>query len=83
MWHHVRAKREGAGHAGSLWVRGGIPLVGAGGQAYETRNRMTLCRCGRSENNLSATERTPPTPSFRMAWARAARVAAINLSGRR
>ncbi|MGA2672600.1 MAG: CDGSH iron-sulfur domain-containing protein [Terracidiphilus sp.] len=36
--------------SGPLWVRGGIPLIGADGQPYETRNRMTLCRCGRSQN---------------------------------
>ena len=36
--------------SGPLWVRGGIPLIGADGQTYELRNRMTLCRCGRSEN---------------------------------
>lgn len=36
--------------SGPLWVRGGISLIGADGQAYEVRNRMTLCRCGRSEN---------------------------------
>jgi CDGSH-type Zn-finger protein len=36
--------------SGPLWVRGGIALIGADGQAHELRNRMTLCRCGRSEN---------------------------------
>ena len=36
--------------SGPLWVRGGIPLTGADGQGYEVRNRVTLCRCGRSEN---------------------------------
>ena len=29
---------------------GGIPIHGADGQAYEVRNRVTLCRCGRSAN---------------------------------
>ena len=29
---------------------GGIELTGADGKPYEIRNRMTLCRCGRSEN---------------------------------
>jgi CDGSH-type Zn-finger protein len=38
------------GCSGPLWVRGGIELTGADGRAYEVRNRMTLCRCGRSEN---------------------------------
>jgi CDGSH-type Zn-finger protein len=38
------------GASGPLWVRGGIPLVGADGHAYEVRNRMALCRCGHSSN---------------------------------
>jgi CDGSH-type Zn-finger protein len=38
------------GVAGPLWVRGGIPISGADGQAYEVRNRVTLCRCGASSN---------------------------------
>jgi CDGSH-type Zn-finger protein len=38
------------GSSGPLWVRGGIPVVGADGQSYEIRNRLTLCRCGRSQN---------------------------------
>jgi CDGSH-type Zn-finger protein len=36
--------------SGPLWVRGGIPVVGADGEAYEVRNRVTLCRCGVSSN---------------------------------
>jgi len=36
--------------SGPLWLRGGIPLIGADGFAYEVRNRMTLCRCGESLN---------------------------------
>lgn len=36
--------------SGPLWVRGGIPIVSADGQAYEVRNRVTLCRCGVSDN---------------------------------
>ena len=35
---------------GPLWVRGGIQMESADGQAYERLNRMTLCRCGRSDN---------------------------------
>ncbi|MBN1855784.1 MAG: CDGSH iron-sulfur domain-containing protein [Dehalococcoidia bacterium] len=35
---------------GPLWVRGGIPIVSADGITYEVRNRVTLCRCGRSAN---------------------------------
>lgn len=36
--------------SGSLWVRGGIPVLLPNGQAYEVRNRVTLCRCGMSAN---------------------------------
>jgi CDGSH-type Zn-finger protein len=36
--------------SGPLWVRGGIPVESAAGRQYEVRNRMTLCRCGASEN---------------------------------
>lgn len=35
---------------GPLWVRGGVRVEGADGVAYETRNRVTLCRCGASRN---------------------------------
>jgi CDGSH-type Zn-finger protein len=38
------------GVSGPLWVRGGITVVAADGHAYEVRNRVTLCRCGASEN---------------------------------
>jgi CDGSH-type Zn-finger protein len=38
------------GEHGPLWVRGGIPIESADGKLYEIRNRVTLCRCGRSEN---------------------------------
>ncbi len=33
---------------GPLWIRGGIPVYSADGKLYEVRNRMTLCRCGKS-----------------------------------
>jgi CDGSH-type Zn-finger protein len=36
--------------SGPIWVRGGIPVVSANGTTYEIRNRLTLCRCGRSVN---------------------------------
>lgn len=36
--------------SGPLWVRGGISIASADGTPYETRNRVTLCRCGASEN---------------------------------
>jgi CDGSH-type Zn-finger protein len=35
---------------GPIWVRGGVTITGADGRRYEVRNRVTLCRCGRSEN---------------------------------
>jgi len=35
---------------GPLWVTGSIPIERADGQPLETRNRVTLCRCGRSKN---------------------------------
>ncbi len=35
---------------GPLWVTGGIPVSGAEDSALETRNRVTLCRCGASAN---------------------------------
>lgn len=38
------------GKAGPIWVRGGIAVESAEGVAYEPRNRVTLCRCGRSSN---------------------------------
>ncbi len=36
--------------SGPLWVRGGIRIESADGKAYEVRNRVTLCRCGASNN---------------------------------
>ncbi|MGA2524699.1 MAG: CDGSH iron-sulfur domain-containing protein [Candidatus Bathyarchaeia archaeon] len=38
------------GTSGPLWVRGGIPVYSADGKLYEVRNRVTLCRCGKSQN---------------------------------
>jgi CDGSH-type Zn-finger protein len=35
---------------GPIWVRGGIPVEAADGAVYEIRNRLTLCRCGKSAN---------------------------------
>ncbi len=35
---------------GPLWIKGGIPVESADGENYEIRNRVTLCRCGRSGN---------------------------------
>jgi len=39
-----------AGKMGPLWVRGRVPIESADGKLYEVRNRVTLCRCGRSKN---------------------------------
>jgi len=38
------------GGMGPLWVRGKIPVTSADGKTYVVRNRVTLCRCGKSEN---------------------------------
>jgi CDGSH-type Zn-finger protein len=38
------------GISGPLWVRGGIPVESAEGRVYRVRNRITLCRCGKSQN---------------------------------
>lgn len=35
---------------GPIWVRGAIPIHSAEGKPYEVRNRVTLCRCGKSTN---------------------------------
>ncbi|MFY9800413.1 MAG: CDGSH iron-sulfur domain-containing protein [Methanoregula sp.] len=31
-------------------MRGGIPVESSEGHVYEIRNRITLCRCGKSYN---------------------------------
>jgi CDGSH-type Zn-finger protein len=36
--------------SGPIWVRGGVRIESQDGTAYETRNRVTLCRCGKSSN---------------------------------
>ena len=36
--------------SGPIWVKGGVTIESGDGKAYEKRNRVTLCRCGRSEN---------------------------------
>ena len=38
------------GVSGPLWVRGAITVESADGKTYCVRNRMTLCRCGKSTN---------------------------------
>jgi CDGSH-type Zn-finger protein len=39
-----------AGVSSAIWVRGGIQVVSDNGELYEVRNRVTLCRCGKSRN---------------------------------
>ncbi len=39
-----------ANSSGPIMVKGGIPVESASGKKYETRNRVTLCRCGHSQN---------------------------------
>lgn len=39
-----------ANSSGPIWVKGGIPIESADGTKYEKRNRVTLCRCGKSKN---------------------------------
>jgi CDGSH-type Zn-finger protein len=36
--------------SGPIWVKGGVLLESSDGTKYEIRNRVTLCRCGRSGN---------------------------------
>ena len=38
------------GTSGPFWLRGGISVYSSDGKLYEVRNRMTLCRCGKSTN---------------------------------
>ena len=38
------------GVSGPIWVRGGVPVESAEGKTYKIRNRVTLCRCGKSQN---------------------------------
>ncbi len=40
----------GARVGGPLYVKGGIPIESADGKDYQVRNRVTLCRCGKSKN---------------------------------
>jgi CDGSH-type Zn-finger protein len=38
------------GVSSAIWVKGGIPIESSKGFFYEVRNRVTLCRCGKSSN---------------------------------
>ena len=44
----VEDPREGIN--GPIRLKGGVKLESADGTQYETRNRVTLCRCGKSKN---------------------------------
>ncbi|RZU75103.1 CDGSH-type Zn-finger protein [Micromonospora kangleipakensis] len=46
----VSVLEEENGLASALWVTGAVPVLRADGQPLQTRNRMTLCRCGHSSN---------------------------------
>ncbi|HEY6585595.1 MAG TPA: CDGSH iron-sulfur domain-containing protein [Candidatus Methanoperedens sp.] len=36
--------------SGPIWLKGEVPIESSDGKTYEVRNRVTLCRCGKSEN---------------------------------
>ena len=36
------------GVSGPIWVKGGVLIESADGKTYEARNRVALCRCGKS-----------------------------------
>ncbi len=36
--------------SGPIWLKGKIQLESGDGAKYETRNRVTICRCGKSNN---------------------------------
>lgn len=36
--------------SGPIWLKGGVPVESSDGTLYEVRNRVTLCRCGKSRN---------------------------------
>ncbi|GAA4586113.1 hypothetical protein GCM10023194_31300 [Planotetraspora phitsanulokensis] len=46
----VSVLEEEDGLASALWVTGGVPVLRSDGRPLETRNRVTLCRCGQSGN---------------------------------
>lgn len=53
------------GCSGPLWVRGGISVIGTDGHTHEVRNRMTLCRSGRSKNKPFCDGAHGDNPKFR------------------
>jgi CDGSH-type Zn-finger protein len=36
--------------SGPIWLKGNVPVESSDGSTYEVRNRVTLCRCGKSKN---------------------------------
>ena len=36
--------------SGPLWIKGNVQIESSDGKKYEKRNRVTLCRCGKSKN---------------------------------
>ena len=40
----------GVSYNSPLCVKGGVAIESVDGSTYETRNRVTLCRCGKSQN---------------------------------
>ena len=44
------AQDDRSSTAGPLWVTGGVPIMKPDGTFLEIRNRVTLCRCGKSKN---------------------------------
>jgi CDGSH-type Zn-finger protein len=38
------------GVSGPIWAKGGVQIESSDGHEYEKRNRVTLCRCGKSRN---------------------------------
>ncbi|MEI8067897.1 MAG: CDGSH iron-sulfur domain-containing protein [Candidatus Shapirobacteria bacterium] len=43
-------KSIGLTEDGPLYVKGGVPIEAEDSSIYEVRNRVTLCRCGKSQN---------------------------------
>jgi CDGSH-type Zn-finger protein len=46
----ISVLEEEGDQASALWVTGRVPVIRTDGQLVETRNRVTLCRCGHSSN---------------------------------
>jgi CDGSH-type Zn-finger protein len=48
--HSIVITEHANGLSGPLWIRGEVEIESADGLMYEKRNRVTLCRCGKSLN---------------------------------